>query len=311
MPEFRYRCVAEGWRRRTPDDTTPCEIAYRNAKTVDNILNPDFVRELADCFGLTCFIETGTYRGDTLSAVRSDFARCISIELDPPTHAEALRRFAGHPNITLLNGDSAAMLAKAMRMRRDRPALIWLDAHFSGPGTGRGSENTPIIAEVETILANANPHDVVLVDDLRCFQAPVPGFAQDEGLTGYPPAEEIAAMCEAKGYMVAVMCDVMLPCRPPTRSLPDHPGGQGLHPARLRRAGADRARLEQAIRAADGLERLHLMRLPRFVGLHQQFGLGGDYLHWRALVTEDTDPHMSARDRAFAIKAGVARRTPS
>ena len=53
-------------------------------------------------------VETGTFLGDMLAAMRDDFDSLTSIELSEELHSRAKRRFAGDPKITLLHGDSKA-----------------------------------------------------------------------------------------------------------------------------------------------------------------------------------------------------------
>jgi hypothetical protein len=137
------------------------------------------VREYQSRFGARVFIETGTFAGGMIDAVRSHFDRIISIELDPGWHARAVARFRGDPRVTLLCGDSGQLLPHVLAAL-DEPALFWLDAHYSGPATARGAVDSPIVGELEAIRAHGIRH-VVLVDDLRDFT----------GDGGYPTAGEL------------------------------------------------------------------------------------------------------------------------
>lgn len=125
------------------------------------------------------FVETGTFRGDTVARVAPLVPRVISIELDRSLHEAALRRFRDRRNVELVLGDSAAVLPTLVRELHE-PALFWLDGHFSGGPTAIGSDTTPIMAELESILGSDVPH-VVLVDDARLF----------DGTEGYPTIAEV------------------------------------------------------------------------------------------------------------------------
>src|SRR5437868_2762726 len=70
-------------------------------------------------FGPRVFIETGTYLGDTLAAVKDAFDTCISIELDPALHARARTRFATDSRVQLRQGDSAQVLPEILRELRE------------------------------------------------------------------------------------------------------------------------------------------------------------------------------------------------
>ena len=120
-------------------------------------------------FAPAVFIETGTYKGKMVYAVMPHVQEIYSIELDPTHYANAHRRFAGYANIHLRQGQSGEVLPTILA-EIDQPCLFWLDAHYSGGSTGKGDLNTPIIQELDTILAHtqADSH-VILIDDARCF----------------------------------------------------------------------------------------------------------------------------------------------
>jgi hypothetical protein len=133
-------------------------------------------------FGLRTVVETGTFTGETVEAFRSRSSHVISIELDPALHAAALRRFAGAPNITLLQGDSSALLPEILNQLQDA-ALFWLDGHYAGSNTA-GAGNSPLLREVRTLLARAPRGDVILIDDAR----------QLTGADGYLALDDLLAL---------------------------------------------------------------------------------------------------------------------
>jgi hypothetical protein len=118
-----------------------------------------------DRFRLRTIVETGTFTGETVEALREGTERVISIELDPSLYAAALRRFAGAPNVTLLHGDSTELLPQIVA-DLDGPALFWLDGHYAGSGTA-GKGHSPLLREIETLLEHHPRGHVVLIDDAR------------------------------------------------------------------------------------------------------------------------------------------------
>jgi hypothetical protein len=114
------------------------------------------------------FVESGTFFGDMLVAVRPDFARLYSIELSPTLAARARRRFAGDPAIEILHGDSSAALGPLLRSIA-APAVLWLDGHYSGWLTARGETDTPIWSELRAAVDAGTPDDALLIDDARLF----------------------------------------------------------------------------------------------------------------------------------------------
>lgn len=148
------------------------------------------IRACAGKFDLTVFVETGTYRGEMVEAVRRDFERVYSIELGGELHRQAQERFAADPHVTILQGDSGEVL-RGLLPNIDKPALFWLDSHYSDADTARSALITPIRRELELILAHplARSH-VILIDDARLFT----------GEDDYPTLEALNAMLAPAGF---------------------------------------------------------------------------------------------------------------
>jgi len=143
-------------------------------------------RQRFDCRVL---IETGTYHGDMVEAVRRHFDRVVSIELGADLHAAAVRRFRRASNVEFLLGDSAEVLPQVLRDLRE-PAVFWLDGHFSMGETARGLLLTPVARELEVILAHPVKGHVLLIDDAREFVA---------GSEDYPTLDTIKAWVSDAG----------------------------------------------------------------------------------------------------------------
>ncbi len=153
------------------------------------------VREYARRSGVRVLVETGTYRGDMVAAMRHRFSHIYSIELDAALYADAQRRFARQRHVTILHGDSGAVLGSLLAEIAE-PCLFWLDGHYSEGVTARGEHNTPIRQELEAISRHAFlAQDVILIDDARCF------IGQDD----YPRLVEVQAWAAARGLGI---CDV-------------------------------------------------------------------------------------------------------
>jgi hypothetical protein len=140
------------------------------------------VSDYARTFAVRVFIETGTFFGDMIEAVRREFTEVHSVELDAKLHHRARRRFAGVPNVHLHRGDSGRVLS-ALVERLEEPALFWLDAHWSAGVTAHGETATPIRQELAAILDHPIDRHIVLIDDARLF-----GVARD-----YPTLAELRA----------------------------------------------------------------------------------------------------------------------
>lgn len=147
------------------------------------IMKERTVRDYARRFELTTLIETGTYQGNMVEASLRTFDKIYSIELDEALWAAAQKKFAQQSHVRLLQGDSAHLLPEILQQLRE-PALFWLDAHYSGGETARGEQDTPVSAELMSILSHPIPEHVILIDDARCFT----------GRDGYPTIDSLEAM---------------------------------------------------------------------------------------------------------------------
>ena len=281
-------------------------LDYRWIKDADGALDRGFVTMLARHFGIDAFVETGTYHGDTIAAVRGSFARLFSIELSAEFAQAARHRFAGDDAVTILQADSATGLAQAFERLPDRPAVLWLDAHYSGGPTAKGAGNTPILAEIDQIVATRDGRDVILIDDARLFWPVPPGFLSHDTLEGYPLLSEVAARLAGSrhGYRVFALGDALLATPP---GLEPSPVLAACTACRLAAPGApaDPA-VEAALLAASGEERQALAQLAPLIEQQQAYGLGGHYFYWRGLLHEAAGERNAAReDLGFAAQCGV------
>jgi len=129
-----------------------------------HLLKQRTVVEYAQKFSLRTLVETGTYYGEMVAAVKNDFDRVYSIEYDPALAHRAARRFAGDPRIRILEGDSAVVLPELLKSLGE-PSLFWLDAGYWGWDQLKRDPGR-LSAEVEAILAHPVRH-VILMDDAR------------------------------------------------------------------------------------------------------------------------------------------------
>ena len=126
------------------------------------------IRDYAKRYKLRIFVETGTYYGDTIAAVRSSFDKLYSIELGRDRYERARKRFVRKDKVTILHGDSGIEIEKVLNWL-DHPALFWLDGHFSEGDSNRGDKDTPIIEELTHILNSQIEGHVILIDDAHYF----------------------------------------------------------------------------------------------------------------------------------------------
>lgn len=133
-----------------------------------HVVKQRVLRQYARDHGLRVLVETGTYLGDMVHAMKPHFDRVYSIELSDELHEQARRRFAGDDHVTLLRGDSGVVIRQIVAQLR-QPALFWLDGHYSGGNTASGARGTPVLEELGHILDAPDLGHVVVIDDARLF----------------------------------------------------------------------------------------------------------------------------------------------
>ena len=160
----------------------------------------EVIRDYATEFGVRIFVETGTYKGDTLFSLQNCFDKLYSIELDQKLYEKAKERFADAKKIKIIQGDSSKILPVLLSEINEK-TLFWLDAHYSGGVTARGEKETPVREELEAIANHRIKDHVILIDDARAF-----GRSDD-----YPNIEEIQAFCTNtfRNHMVEVKDDII------------------------------------------------------------------------------------------------------
>jgi hypothetical protein len=158
------------------------------------------LRHYARTYGLTVLVETGTYLGDMVYAMRNDYTHIYSIELDHSLYLKALRRFAGNSRITIIEGDSANVLPSLVPQIQ-KPVLFWLDGHYSGGNTAKGELDTPVLKELNAIFFLCKQPFAILIDDARLFT----------GEGHYPKLENLKIFVKEQGlgFVLEVEYDII------------------------------------------------------------------------------------------------------
>jgi hypothetical protein len=175
----------------------------------------ELVLELQRLLGLRRFIETGTMSGDTAFWAAGHFDEVVTIEASPVWYERACRRLAKCANVRVVLGDSRTLLAETLAVSSD-PALLWLDAHWSGGETAGADSECPLPEEIAAINASCEDHGI-LVDDARCFLSPPPRPHRAEQ---WPDLATVVASLANGGRRYVVLHDDVL-MAVPVRICPD------------------------------------------------------------------------------------------
>lgn len=117
------------------------------------------------------FIETGTFQGDTCLKMAEHFDQVHTVEVCKELYEAAVQRSKreGVKNVNFFWGDSVEFLKEL----ESEPAVYFLDAHISGPGTGtNGQYIVPLISELRSIVNRSDKTSkmFLIFDDLRFFE---------------------------------------------------------------------------------------------------------------------------------------------
>ena len=129
-----------------------------------HLLKQKIVREYGEKSGLHTLVETGTYYGEMIAAMKNHFDPIYSIEYVPELASRATRKFARDEHVRIFCGDSRLVMPEVLALL-EGPALFWLDAGYYG-WVGIRTNEQRLSAELEMILGHRFPH-IVLLDDAR------------------------------------------------------------------------------------------------------------------------------------------------
>jgi hypothetical protein len=172
-------------------------------------LKQNILKAYGSAFNIQTLVETGTFLGDMVHAMKHSYKRIISIELSKELHRQAEFRFQAVPGIEIINGDSGEVLPQILTKVSER-CLFWLDGHYSAGETARGNLETPVLREIRTILEHHIDDHVILIDDARCF----------DGTHDYPTIQQVRSVISQNrpDYSFFVLHDVI--CIHPKREHP-------------------------------------------------------------------------------------------
>ncbi len=151
-------------------------------------LDTGLVKVLKSQLDLSIFVETGTFKGDTVASLEKHFKKIVSIELSKTLWSSAKKRFKECSNIEIILGNSADKLNSLKSDLTSKGVLYWLDAHWceDEKSSGKSSE-CPLLKELNAI-ETLNENSVILIDDARLFLTPPP---TPHDITHWPTLNEL------------------------------------------------------------------------------------------------------------------------
>jgi hypothetical protein len=168
-----------------------------------HVVKQKTVLEYARRYRLRTLVETGTYYGEMVHAMRGRFDRIYTIELDSTLAALARRRFVNDSHVRVFEGDSQSMISRVLE-EINEPSLFWLDAGYYGWDRHVGNRGR-LTSELRSILAHSVSGHIVLMDDAHGLS----------GTNGAPTFDELKADIEREfpGRNVEVSYNIVRICR--------------------------------------------------------------------------------------------------
>ena len=116
------------------------------------------------------FIETGTFRGETVANVKDIFDTVISIEIVDALYQAAHNQFKPFPNVEIIKNDCVLELPKLIEQYNDKKIVFFLDGHYSAGVTGKNDKDVPLLDELKVINDSYKQECLIIIDDADLFE---------------------------------------------------------------------------------------------------------------------------------------------
>ena len=130
---------------------------YRQLKAVGKRTNAD------------CFVETGTFLGNTSMRCSRAFKQVFTIELDEKLFQQAKDYLSSRDNVVCIQGDATVELPLVLQRPECNNAVIFLDGHFSSGKTAHGDVPEPACELLASLAEFKSKINGIVVDDFRLF----------------------------------------------------------------------------------------------------------------------------------------------
>jgi len=114
-----------------------------------------------------CFIETGTFNGDTTFALEPHFEKLYTIEFSEKYYNNTKEKYSGN-KINFILGDSSIVFESLLPIITDK-CIFFLDGHWSGGDTGQSKKDCPLEEEIKHIHNLFQNDAIIIIDDFRLF----------------------------------------------------------------------------------------------------------------------------------------------
>ncbi len=174
-------------------------------------IDKDLVEFFSRHLPFDVFVETGTYKGDSIDRVKPYFKAFYSVELSEYYADFARDRFLKDPMVQIVCGNAPDEIRRLQSEIKDRSVLYWLDSHWCDAQATQGKTSQCTLAGELKAIENLNKNSVILIDDARLFLSP-PGPPHD--YTQWPNLNEIIQLLKviSGSHELMVLNDVLVYC---------------------------------------------------------------------------------------------------
>jgi hypothetical protein len=151
---------------------------FENPHSYLKFLRIDKLRRKLDA---DAFIETGTYLGVTAYRASYRFSSVYTVELGEELAARARIFLSRRRNVRVIQGDALSVIPQIFNGECFEHAIVFLDAHYSGPGTASGTHPEPALEELNLLRDYQARIGAIVIDDFRSF-GEEPGFPKKSEL---------------------------------------------------------------------------------------------------------------------------------
>lgn len=164
-----------------------------------HLLKQRTVLDYARSYNLGILVETGTYYGEMVAAMKNQFDEIHSVEYDSRLAERAQKKFSRCRHIHIHHGDSQRVVPEILESLR-QPALFWLDAGYYG-WAGLQGDKSRLTSELEAILHHPVAGHIILMDDARGLN----------GQNGAPTVADLTKTIQGEfpGRMIEVKHDIL------------------------------------------------------------------------------------------------------
>ena len=131
-------------------------------------INQPFLLSLHDDYTkFPCFIETGTFYGETITNMEPYFNILYTIEFNEMYYEREKNKYKG-TKINFLLGDSS-IIFETLLPAIEEPVIFFLDGHWCSGNSGKSVKDCPLDEEITHINNLFKNEAIIIIDDYRLF----------------------------------------------------------------------------------------------------------------------------------------------